>query len=95
MHIFFHHRPLLNHPYPISAYRLWMVLWASHKQLSQVRWWRAEDKENHRIKWISYCIESNLIKLKIQVSFVGIFLNYYVIRVFIFDMFTEIYDDWC
>ena len=65
MHIFFHHRLFCFHPFPISACRLWMALWASHKHLSQLRYWRAGNKEYSDIKWISSCTVIKLFKVNI------------------------------
>jgi len=46
-----------------------MALWAFHKQLSQFRQWRAENKEYHRNMWISSFRVSKLLMVKISASF--------------------------
>jgi len=70
LHTFFHNRLLGSHPLPISACRSWMALWASHKQLSQFRQWRAEDKEYHRKLWTRSFAVGKLLKVKLFVFFV-------------------------
>ena len=65
MHSSFHRRPFWDLPNSTSACRSRMALWASHRRLSQLRQWRAEDKEYLINKWTISFTVSKWFKMNI------------------------------